>query len=283
MFDKMIDRIAASAESMPVCPECGPLRKPLELKGETREVRYECPHQEAERKKAERTQQLENQRQMYIGIARTFYGRSKPPESYAGMGLADIDDRGCSRAGKLAAVRYVATWPERKALGQGIVLSGAVGTGKTMVAAAMAHDLVERAVRVAFLTVTELQRRLKHWDTAESFLETCKECDLLVLDDFGAERVTEWAASNLFDLVDARYQDKRPVILTTNLGGKALSDHYVRSLVNGRDKMDQLQAETTVQRVLSRLKQRNATVIFEGDDQRLLAGEHGWLNEGGAA
>lgn len=277
MFEKTIDRIAAAAESMPICPDCGELRSEFKMRDETRMVRVMCRHQEAEKKAQDDRESAERWQAGRRAIAiERYHRKAPPPEQYLSLRLDGVDIRDCSLAGRQAATRLLQTWKERREEGQGLTFAGDIGTGKTMVAAATANELANLGYAVRFLTVTALQAKLKDWDNAQDIMADLKSVDLLVLDDFGQERVTEWSSSTLFDLVDSRYQDKRPTILTTNLGAKQMRDHYIRSLTNGRDEMPADQAALTVDRVLSRLKQRNATIVFTGTDQRL-GGSHDWL------
>src|SRR5690606_41371209 len=53
-------------------------------------------------------------------------------------------------------------------------------------------------------------------DHASDRLELCKRVDLLVLDAIGAQRTTEWVTERLFVILDARYRDQRPTIITSN-------------------------------------------------------------------
>lgn len=283
MFEKLIDRVAAHSETIPVCDECGPIRRDVTIQRETRNLRVMCQHQE--QAAADLREREAHRRQLEERIAqniRYYQTKGAPPDQYAELGLGDVDERHCSLAGRRAAEKFVATWHERLEAGHGLTLSGDIGTGKTMVAVAIANTLVKQGATVRFLTVTNMQAKLKRWDDANDIMDDLKRVALLVLDDFGQERVTEWSSAQLFDLLDARYQAKLPTILTTNLGGKGLREHYIRSLTHGKDQMPADQAALTVDRVLSRLRQRNVGIVFSGADQRIgLAID--WLGEGGVA
>lgn len=213
-----------------------------------------------------------------VSDARRFYDRHRPPAIYRSLTLEDLDGRDCSSAGVKAARRYIETWEERQADGQGLTFSGDIGTGKSLVASVIANEVCGKLGLVLFATVTDFQTRMKQFDTADEAMRDFKRADLVVLDDFGQERATEWAASHLFDLIDSRTKSRLPTIVTTNLGAAALRDHYVRCLTLGKDRMPTDQAETTVDRILSRIRERNAPVLFEGDDQRATA-SHDWLEE----
>ena len=48
-------------------------------------------------------------------------------------------------------------------------------------------------------------------------LKKVSECDLLIIDDFGAEKITDWVLEKVFLLIDTRYKTEKPLIITTNL------------------------------------------------------------------
>ncbi len=105
--------------------------------------------------------------------------------------------------------------------GRGLWFHGDVGTGKTSLAMLVAMK-AERAGRsVAVYSVPQLLARIRQtFDGAgttylELFRRLC-EVDLLVLDDLGAERQTEWVLEQLYSLVNERWQNQRAIVVTTN-------------------------------------------------------------------
>jgi len=105
--------------------------------------------------------------------------------------------------------------------GRGLMLYGTVGTGKTHLAAAIGNRVVyEYGYDVYFMPFTELLTTLKNnmnnKDFIKDFLRRLNKADLLIMDDLGKEKYTEWAAEQLFSLLDNRYRDCKPVIITTN-------------------------------------------------------------------
>jgi DNA replication protein DnaC len=222
--------------------------------------------------------------QTAISRCRTTFSRSNPPRCFEGQQLKDVDDRDCSWDGLLAARHYITAWDENRKSGRGLFLVGDIGTGKTLVASALANTLVEGGLaEVGFYTVTEVLARLKDWDQNTDTLALCKDVALLVLDDIGIERVTEWGVSQLFDILNARYQGSRPTVYTSNLSLDQLAAHYVRSLERGSDQMPAAQAKLTVERILSRVGMVTTVVPFIGEDQRKTTGTHTWIEGDGAA
>jgi DNA replication protein DnaC len=102
-----------------------------------------------------------------------------------------------------------------------LLLEGGYGTGKTHLAAAVGNARVEHGDVVLFITSPDLLDHLRgSYDSqGESYDETferIKTCDLLILDDLGAENPSAWAREKLFQLLNYRYIYARPTVITTN-------------------------------------------------------------------
>ena len=129
----------------------------------------------------------------------------------------DADDSPGSPISKTCR-KYVKAWPEMYRRGAGIVFFGGVGTGKTYYAACIANALIEQERRVLFTTVPDLVSRMSAFsDERDEVISELCAANLVVLDDLGAERDTEFAIEQVFALVSAREQSHKPTIYTTNL------------------------------------------------------------------
>jgi len=103
-----------------------------------------------------------------------------------------------------------------------LLLSGEFGCGKTHLAAAIANFAVSLGVPTLFLTVPDLLDMLRFsYDdpdaTFESRFDEIRSAPLLVMDDFGTQNATEWAQEKLFQILNFRYVNKLPLVVTTNL------------------------------------------------------------------
>ena len=101
----------------------------------------------------------------------------------------------------------------------GLMMFGSVGTGKTHASNCVANYLMEHNKTVLVMNlglyINKLQRE---WAEAEKdVLDYVRTCDLLVIDDFGVEKTSEFVIGKTFTLIDARYRTGKPVIITTNL------------------------------------------------------------------
>lgn len=108
--------------------------------------------------------------------------------------------------------------------GNGRWFQGDVGTGKTLLAMLISKAALESGRSVAIYSVPRLLSEIKETYEAESkssymdLFERLSSVDLLHLDDLGAEKRTEWVLEQLYSIVNERWQDKRSILVTTNLG-----------------------------------------------------------------
>jgi DNA replication protein DnaC len=107
--------------------------------------------------------------------------------------------------------------------GRGLWFDGPVGTGKTSLAILVAKAAKDSGRSYAVFPVPRLLAEIKRTfdrdasDTYMSFFRRLCTVDLLVLDDLGAEKQTEWVLEQLYSIVNERWQDRRSIVVTTNV------------------------------------------------------------------
>jgi DNA replication protein DnaC len=103
-----------------------------------------------------------------------------------------------------------------------LLLQGKYGCGKTHLAAAIANFVVSLGVPTLFITVPDLldSLRFAYHDpdtTFEERFEDIRQVPLLIMDDFGTQNATAWAQEKLFQILNYRYINRLPLVVTTNL------------------------------------------------------------------
>jgi DNA replication protein DnaC len=127
-------------------------------------------------------------------------------------------------AGVVRAVRgYVEDVDANLDAGRGLWLMGDVGTGKTTLAMLISKATLEAGRAVAIYSLPRLLAELRKTfdeDSDRSFLELLDRLaavDLLHVDDLGAERTSPWVIEQLYSIVNSRYEERRSMVVTTNL------------------------------------------------------------------
>lgn len=116
-----------------------------------------------------------------------------------------------------------------------LLLQGGFGCGKTHLAAAIANFAVGLGVPTLFITVPDLLDTLRFAyndpeATFEQRFEQIRNAPLLVLDDFGTQNATPWAQEKLFQILNYRYINHLPLVVTTNLAERDFEDRIASRL-----------------------------------------------------
>lgn len=129
--------------------------------------------------------------------------------------FAKAEDCKAIRAGHA----YVASWDKRLDR-LGLLLSGPSGSGKTFAISCIGNALLDKGVPVCMESFPRLAAL--PYENRISVIEEMVKVPLLILDDFGAERVSAYAQETIYLIVDGRYRRKAPLIVATDLPLKVL-------------------------------------------------------------
>ena len=145
---------------------------------------------------------------------------------YRRMGFPESDmhswtfanDDGTNQRITAAMQRYVDNFSDMLKNGKGLLLHGDVGTGKTFAACEVANALIDKGYpalvtnfnRVINTVQSSFEKRQEHLDSLNDF-------PLLVLDDLGVERGSEYMLEMIYTIIDSRYRAGKPMIITTNI------------------------------------------------------------------
>lgn len=117
------------------------------------------------------------------------------------------------------AHRFVNNWKKVRSENLGLLLWGDVGTGKSFVAACIANALMEQSVPVLMTNFSKILNQMGAMYSEERYryIASFSAFSLLIIDDLGIERNTEYALEQVYAVIDERYKSGLPVIITTNL------------------------------------------------------------------
>lgn len=193
------------------CPTCSAARKA--------EAEAEKAEQDRRNEQAGKRQRIE-----YL------LGRCGIPPRFADKSFDNYTPANpAARVALTAARKYAEAFDSQSRQGRSLVLAGGPGTGKTHLAAAIGqHVIREFQGAVLFGTVSQALRRIKDTyrkdseQTESDVLQTMTDCDLLILDEIGAQIGSEHEKQLMFEILNERYQGMRSTILISNLNATEL-------------------------------------------------------------
>ena len=215
--------------------------------GTTRTVRCACEcsveqnaREAAEKRKHDRMQYLDSMR------------RTGFPDAEMRGWTFDKSDHADPKTENIAR-KYVANFNTMREQGTGLLLCGQVGTGKSFLAAAIANELINQGTPCLMTNFSRIISRISEkFGGDQKYLDNLNRFDLLVIDDLGAERDSEFTWEKVMNVIDARYRAGLPIIITTNLMPREIYDP----------------SDIRRQRVFSRLKEMCVCLEVKGADRR---------------
>lgn len=194
-----------------------------------------------------------------LRIARLF-SSARIPRAYEGDTFADYTVTDGNRKA-VESARWVLDG------GSGVFLYGVRGTGKTKLAAIIANERARAGHPVLFASVPDLMADIRasfdDGNTAET-VQAVKETPFLVLDDLGAEKMSEWVGEQLFCIVNHRYNERLQTVVTSNYSPTEIIGHMATVDKRG-NVIDDMQG----QRIMSRIYGMCERVEIKGADWRM--------------
>lgn len=131
---------------------------------------------------------------------------------------------------------------------------GPVGTGKSFFAGCIANALLEQGERVMMTNFSRILNEMTSYQADKNqIIQNLVDYPLLIIDDLGIERNSEFALEQVYNVIDSRYCKMLPLIITTNLG---------------LNEMKSTDLDTAHQRIYSRILEMCVPIYCGGEDKR---------------
>lgn len=247
-----VDNAFMGADGLLHCATCNGALEVVVMspRGEERKVRCVCKCITAKRREWEDRKRAERRESNRLDC---FRGTNMAAWSFANDDGRNPDITEIMR-------KYAEQFPEYLRKGRGMLLYGTVGTGKTFYSACVANAVIDAGYRAYMTNFATIADDLSGtWDKSE-YIDNLMRYDLLIIDDLGAERKSEFMQEQVWKISDARYRSGLPLIVTTNLTAEEL------------DAGDGLGNK----RIYSRLLERCLAVEVKGKDRRREIARREW-------
>ncbi len=196
------------------CSKCHtPRQKRIEVSGKTIEPRCMCACQTEDYDRREQ----ERKHREFLDIVAKNRSIGLPDSSLRKHTFEN--DLGYNPKQMRMAKRYVQHWEELRKNASGLLLWGDVGTGKSFIAGCIANALLDKGVPVIMTNFARLLNKLTDMYAGDrnAYIDSFKRYPLMIIDDLGVERNSEFAREQVFSVIDSRYRSELPMIVTTNL------------------------------------------------------------------
>lgn len=115
------------------------------------------------------------------------------------------------------AKKYVDRFQDMYKKNQGLLLYGPVGTGKSFTAACIGNYLLDNAKPVIMTSFVKILQDIWENDREAEYITILNSASLLIVDDLGTERETDYALEKVYNIIDSRVRANKPMIITSNL------------------------------------------------------------------
>ena len=208
--------------------------------------------------------------------AQSLMAAARIPKRYEHCELSNFEFEGPHRSlasAKLAAGRFVEEFPVENT---GLLLIGPIGVGKTHLAVGILKELIlSKGVSCLFYDYRELLKQIQNsynnsvQATELEVLQPVFQTEVLVLDELGAVKPTEWVWDTVSLILNARYNENQTTIITTNFTDEPAAA-VVRSISAARANRDETLGDRVGERMRSRLHEMCRVIRLEGQDFRQL-------------
>lgn len=201
---------------------CGVCKEPKEFLCETGSKPMLCPIPCKCRRDELERERLQYEHEKKVEKIRYLRSRSMMDEEFTRATFQKFDVRADNEKQYKACLKYVKNFDEMLNDNQGLLFYGDVGTGKSFAAGCIANALLNNTQSVIMTSFVKILQTLSSnfgnkQDNESALIRDLMQPELLILDDLGAERSTDYAVEKVFNIIDSRCRERKPMILTTNL------------------------------------------------------------------
>lgn len=221
ILDQKIEKgLDLSSKLNEKCEICGQnLYKQYEILGRLRTVRVMCKCEcNKYNKKREQDEAFEKQIRLKKLIKNSLMDKKFIESTFENWDFK----KGTQQMYKLGK-KYVENFKKCKEEGLGLLIYGQPGNGKTYLSSCIANELLKQYIPVICVSINGLLSRIQEtynkWgkEAETDVIRGLCNADLLIIDDLGTEKATDWSRSMIYNIIDSRYRSNLPLIITTNL------------------------------------------------------------------
>lgn len=206
------DRIGE--DGLVYCGKCGS-RKQLRVKfgDKTHVVRCVCKCESKELEEKKRQEEYEEQMRRINRMKEA----SMMDKKYREVTFDKYEVRGENKKVFEMAKKYADRFQDMYKNNQGLLLYGPVGTGKSFTAACIGNYLLDNAKPVIMTSFVKILQDIWENDREAEYITILNSASLLIVDDLGTERETDYALEKVYNIIDSRVRANKPMIITSNL------------------------------------------------------------------
>lgn len=196
------------------CGKCGS-RKQLRVKfgDKTHVVRCVCKCESKELEEKKRQEEYEEQMRRINRLKEA----SMMDKKYREITFDKYEVREENKKVFEMAKKYADRFQDMYKKNQGLLLYGPVGTGKSFTAACIGNYLLNNAKPVIMTSFVKILQDIWENDREAEYITILNSASLLIVDDLGTERETDYALEKVYNIIDSRVRANKPMIITSNL------------------------------------------------------------------
>lgn len=212
-----------------ICNKCGePQQKEINILGVSRIVPVLCKC----KKETMQLQEQEAKAREKQDKLRQLFTNSLMDKKFSNETFENWDFNKGSQKMHNLGIKYCERFQEAKKEGLGFLFYGKPGNGKTFLSNCIANRLLSKMNPVICVSINALLERIRKtyskWgqEGEDTILSALSMADLLIIDDLGTEQDTDWSRSKIYNIIDNRYRNGLPMIISTNKSIEQLKNMY---------------------------------------------------------